>query len=290
MTLHYDLHSHSTASDGSLSPEALVERAAAQGVDVLALTDHDTTDGIAAARAAATATGLRLVAGVEVSVTWSHQTIHIVGLRVDPDDAALQAGLRRLGEFRRWRGEEIARRLGKAGIAGAYEGARAHAGGEILSRTHFARFLVESGHAPDVRRVFKRFLVSGRPGHVPGDWASLEEAVAWIRGAGGQAVLAHPARYRLSSGRRRQLIGEFRDCGGSGIEVVSGSHGPEDVRVMARFAEEFGLYASCGSDYHGPQNAYMELGSLPALPPGCRPIWESWSGAAEHAAAAGSRA
>ncbi len=276
MTLQYDLHSHSTASDGSLRPTELVQRAAAQGVDVLALTDHDTTAGLAEAQAAAQQAGIELVPGVELSVTWSHQTIHIVGLQIDPEDIALQAGIRRLGEFRQWRGEEIARRLGKAGIAGAYEGARAFAGGQILSRTHFARFLVESGHARDVRAVFKHFLVSGRPGHVPGEWAALEEAVGWICGAGGQAVLAHPARYRLSSSRRRQLIGEFRECGGRGIEVVSGSHGPQDVRVMARFAEDFDLYASCGSDYHGPQNAYMELGGLPPLPAECRPIWQSW--------------
>lgn len=279
MALHYDLHSHSTVSDGTLGPEALVERAAAQGVDVLALTDHDATGGLAAARDAARRCGIGLVNGVEVSVTWSHQTVHIVGLGINPDDAALQAGLRRLGEFRKWRGEEIARRLEKAGIHGAHEGALAFAGGEVLSRTHFAHFLVEAGHAPDVRRVFKRFLVSGKPGHVPGEWASLEEAVGWIRGAGGQAVIAHPARYRISAGRRRALFGEFRECGGVGVEVVSGSHGPEDVEVMARMARQFDLLASRGSDYHGPPSPYVELGKLAPLPEGCRPIWESWSGA-----------
>lgn len=276
MSLHYDLHCHSTVSDGTLTPDALVERAAAQGVDVLALTDHDATGGLAAARAAAERCGIRLVNGVEISVTWSHQTVHIVGLHIDPGNPALQAGLARLGEFRKWRGEEIARRLEKAGIAGAHEGALAFAGGEVLSRTHFAHFLVQAGHAPDVRRVFKRFLVSGKPGHVPGDWAGLEEAVGWITGAGGQAVIAHPARYRISAGRRRALFGEFRECGGVGVEVVSGSHGPEDARAMAELARRFELLASRGSDYHGPPSPYVELGRLPPLPESCRPIWETW--------------
>lgn len=280
MSLHYDLHSHSTVSDGTLSPEALVQRAAAQGVDVLALTDHDATDGLGAARAAAHRHGIELVNGVEVSATWAGQTVHIVGLHIDPDTPVLQRGLARLGAFRKWRGEEIARRLEKAGIAGAHAGALAHAQGDILSRTHFAHFLVEHGHAPDVRRVFKRFLVRGKPGHVPGEWAALEETLDWIHAAGGQAVLAHPARYRISAGRLRALIGEFRECGGAALEVVSGSHGPEDVRLMARLASQFDLLASCGSDYHGPPSPYIELGKLPRLPTGCVPIWESWESVA----------
>lgn len=283
MPLQYDLHCHSTASDGTLGPDALVERAAARGVDVLALTDHDTTAGLTVARAAAERCGIELVNGIEVSVTWSHQTVHIVGLHIDPGNQALQAGLKRLGAFRKWRGEEIARRLEKAGIAGAHAGALALAGGEVLSRTHFAHFLVQAGHAPDVRRVFKRFLVSGKPGHVPGEWAGLEEAVGWINGAGGQAVIAHPARYRISAGRRRALFGEFRECGGAGIEVVSGSHSAEDARAMAELTRQFELLASRGSDYHGPPSPYVELGKLAPLPDGCRPIWETWAdGARQH--------
>ncbi len=275
MSIDYDLHSHSRASDGTLTPTELVRRARAQGVGALALTDHDVTDGLAEAAREAAALGLQLVPGVEVSVTWNHQTVHIVGLNIDPGEPALAAGLARLQEFRQWRCEEIARRLEKRGIGGALEGARALATGSVVSRTHFARFLVAQGRAESVRDVFKRYLVHGKPGHVPGQWAPLEEAVGWIRGSGGQAVLAHPARYRLTATRRRQLAGEFRECGGEGIEVVSGSHSRDDVANMAQLARRIGLYASRGSDYHGPEQPYIELGRLPPLPEGCQPIWES---------------
>jgi predicted metal-dependent phosphoesterase TrpH len=274
--LHFDLHSHSTASDGTLSPAQLVRRARAQGVDVLALTDHDVTAGVAEAREAAAAVGLRLVPGVEVSVTWNHVTVHIVGLNVDPENAVLQAGLAGLRDYREWRGTEIARRLSKHGIEGALEGARAYAGGQTLSRTHFARFLVANGHAKDMYKVFNKFLTHNRPGYVPGEWASLADAVAWIRGAGGQAVIAHPARYRISATRLRQLIGEFKDCGGEGLEVVSGSHSAGDARGMAQYAKRFELAASRGSDYHGPEHPWVELGRLSPLPAGCIPIWEHW--------------
>ncbi|WJW76647.1 PHP domain-containing protein [Thiohalobacter sp. IOR34] len=276
MPVEYDLHSHSLASDGTLSPAALVARAAAAGVEVLALTDHDTTAGVAEARAAAMEQGIELVAGVEISVTWRRQTVHIVGLGVDPDDARLQSGLAGLCEFRAWRAEEIGRRLEKAGIADAWAGARRHARGVLISRTHFAHFLVEAGHAKSVRDVFKRYLVANRPGHVSGQWAALEDAVAWIRGAGGQAVVAHPARYRLSGTRLRQLLGEFRECGGVALEVVSGSHSTEEMHRMAGLARSLGLLASRGSDYHGPENPWIELGRVPALPTGCVPVWSDW--------------
>ncbi len=273
----YDLHSHSTASDGTLSPTELVQRAQAQGVDVLALTDHDTTDGIPEARRAAAAAGLRLVAGVEVSVTWNGATVHIVGLGVDVDNAALQAGLAELRRFRAWRGEEMARRLDKAGIPGALAGAQAFSQGEILSRTHFARFLVAEGHAKNMQKVFGKFLTQNRPGHVPGQWAALEDAVAWIRAAGGQAVIAHPARYRLSATRLRALIEAFKACGGEALEVVSGSHSAGDVQGMAQYARRYGLLASQGSDYHGPEQSWLELGRLPPLPADCIPVWVDWT-------------
>lgn len=276
-TPHYDLHSHSTASDGTLSPTELVLRARAQGVDVLALTDHDTTAGLAEAEAAAREVGLRLVPGVEISVTWNGVTVHIVGLNIDPENAALQAGLAGLREFRAWRSEEIARRLAKAGIEGALEGARAFAKGQILSRTHFARFLVQQGHAKDMHKVFSKFLTHNRPGYVPGEWATLADAVGWIRGAGGQAVIAHPARYKVSATRLRTLITEFKDCGGEGLEVVSGSHSLSDAQGMALYSRRFELAASGGSDYHGPEQPWLELGKLPPLPAGCRPIWENWA-------------
>lgn len=271
-----DLHTHSTASDGTLSPRALVERAAAAGVKVLALTDHDTTAGLAEAAAVAGELGVRLVPGVEISVTWGGRTVHVVGLGLDADNPELQAGLARLMEFRAWRAEEIGRRLERHGIEGAYEGARDLSNGRLIGRTHFARFLVSRGVARDTQSVFKRFLTSGKPGHVAGDWASLEEAVGWIRAAGGQAVLAHPARYDLRRTRLLRLLGDFRAHGGVGIEVVSGSHSRDDALNFARHAREQRLLASAGSDYHGPEQPWLELGRLPPLPEGCTPIWHDW--------------
>jgi hypothetical protein len=214
-----------------------------------------------------------LIPGVEVSVTWGGRTVHIVGLGIDARNDVLRTGLAGLLEYRGWRAEEIARRLAKAGYDGALEGARAYSNGTLIGRTHFARFLVDRGAARDVRGVFKHFLVEGKPGHVAGDWTTLEQALGWIRAAGGEAVIAHPARYKFTRTKMKRLLGEFRECGGSGIEVVSGSHSRDDSFVYARHAREEGLLASAGSDYHGPEQPWIELGRLPALPEGCRPIW-----------------
>ena len=271
-----DLHSHSTASDGTLTPEALMRRASAAGVQVLALTDHDTTAGIAEGQTAADRLGIRLIPGVEVSVTWGGRTIHVVGLNLDPANPRLQDGLGRLLAYRAWRAEEIGRRLAKQGIEGAYQGAKALSNGRLIGRTHFARFLVAQGRAADLRDVFSRYLVSGKPGHVAGEWATLEEATSWIHDAGGQAVIAHPARYRLTRARLLKLLGEFRECGGGGLEVVSGSHSRDETLSFARVAREQRLLASAGSDYHGPENPWIDLGRLPALPAGCTPIWHDW--------------
>ncbi len=268
-----DLHTHSTASDGTLSPTELVARAAAAGVTTLALTDHDTVAGVAEATAAAAEQGILLIPGVEVSVTWGGRTVHILGLAVDPTSADMLEGLARLQGYRGWRAQEIGRRLQKAGYPGAYEGARAEAAGSLIGRTHFARFLVRQGAADDMRGVFKRFLVSGKPGHVPGEWTTLELAAGWIRSAGGVAAIAHPARYDFTRSKMRRLLGEFRECGGLGLEVVSGSHSRDDYFLYARYAIENGLFASAGSDYHGPDKPWIELGQLPALPDGCTPIW-----------------
>ena len=284
-TRAYDLHTHSLYSDGQLSPAELVARAAANGVQVLGLTDHDVTAGLPEAAIAARDAGIELVPGVEVSVTWGSQTVHVVGLRIDARRAELQQGLLRLREFREWRAEEIGRRLAKAGIGDATAGARRYATGGLVSRTHFARFLVAAGHAPDMRGVFKKFLVHGKPGHVPGQWAALDEAIGWIRAAGGQAVLAHPARYKLTATRLKKLLGEFRAAGGAGIEVVCGSHSRDDVLRFAHLAQTFGLLASAGSDYHGPQDYYMDLGPLPPLPEGCTPLWATWGEPAARAPA-----
>ncbi len=272
----YDLHTHTFYSDGALAPAELVARAAANGVQVLALTDHDVTDGVPEAQAAAQQAGITLVPGVEISVTWGAQTVHVVGLQIDITHPGLQAGLARLREFREWRAEEIGRRLAKAGIPGAIEGARARAQRGLVSRTHFAQFLVAAGHAADVRSVFKKYLVHGKPGYVPGQWAGLDEAIGWIRAAGGQAVLAHPARYKITATRLKKLLGEFRDAGGAAIEVVSGSHSRDDMFRFAQLANSFCLLASSGSDFHGPHNYYMDLGPMPSLPDGCTPVWQAW--------------
>ena len=278
----HDLHSHSTASDGTLEPAQLVARAQAAGVDVLALTDHDTLDGYAAAAQAAANGAMCLLPGVEISVTWNAMTVHVLGLNVDPDCQVLQRGLGGLLAFRDWRAEEIARKLEKAGIAGALRGAERYRQGRILSRTHFAHYLVEAGRAASVREVFKRYLVAGKPGFVRGEWAALDAAVGWILAAGGLPVIAHPARYRLTRSKLARLVGEFRETGGVGIEVVSGSHSRDETLHMAAVSREHGLLASAGSDYHGPHNPWVELGQLRPLPQGCIPVWEaaSWPVAA----------
>ncbi len=276
MSIKFDLHTHPTASDGLCTPEILVARAAAAGIQVLALTDHDTIDGLAAAQVAAARHGLILIPGVEISVTWQGANIHVVGLNIDPQNPELLRGLESILAFRRWRAEEIGRRLAVQGIQGAYEGARALATGALVGRTHFARFLVAAGRAADVATVFKHYLVKGKPGHVHGEWARLEQAITWIRAAGGEAVLAHPARYKLTHTKLRLLLRHFMDFGGRGIEVVSGSQSQEEGYRLAGLAIKLGLCASLGSDYHGEDFSRIDLGRLPPLPSGCRPLWSDW--------------
>lgn len=276
MSLIVDLHSHSTASDGTLSPTDLVNQASTAGVDMLALTDHDTTTGIVEAVMTADPLDLMLIPGIEVSVTWNAHVVHIVGLGIDIENRQLQEGLKALCEFRDWRAVQIGDRLAQAGIEGAYEGAKALSNGRLISRSHFARFLVEKGHAPDVRRVFKRFLTHGKPGHVAGRWASLEDAVTWIHGAGGQAVIAHPARYPFTRTKLRRLIAEFKEIGGEALEVVSGSQSSDENQTMARHARDFELLGSAGSDYHGPESPWTGLGRVSPMPDGVTPIWQSW--------------
>ena len=272
----YDLHSHSTVSDGSLSPEQLVARAIDQGVDVLALTDHDGTEGITAAQAAAQGTKLSLVTGVEISVTWGSSTIHILGLKLDHKNEALQKGLKKIRDYRKERAFKIAERLEKSGISGAYEGASQYASPVMLGRVHFAKFLVDKGHAKNINDVFKRYLVRNKPGYVSGEWATLAQAVNWINGAGGQAVIAHPARYKMTATKLRRLITEFKELGGVGLEVVSGRQHPEEIKTLAKLANDFNLLASCGSDFHSPDNTWVELGRLPELPSSVNPIWKKW--------------
>lgn len=250
--------------------------AAARGVRVLALTDHDTTDGVTEAQAEAALLGVRLIPGIEVSVSWSSEVIHVVGLGVDPGAPALRAGIEEIGLARIARAEEMARKLELVGIGGALEGAMRHSGGGQIGRTHFARFLAGGGYASDVRTVFKHYLTPGKPGYVKGRWADLDRAVEWIRSAGGQAVIAHPARYSFTRTRLRKLLAQFCEFGGVGLEVVSGSHSRDECLTMARHARDFGLMGSVGSDYHGPEVMWRDLGAIPPLPEGLTPIWSEW--------------
>ncbi len=277
MSKVYDLHCHSTASDGTLTPQKLIQHAAEQGVDVLALTDHDTVAGLDEARQEADRQGIELINGLELSVTWKRQSLHIVALGVDVSYQPLLEGLKKIQDFRQWRGEEIARRLyKKANIPDALEGASEYAQGKLLSRTHFARFLVEKGYVKGMQDAFTRYLKRGKSGYVSSEWTDFEQGLKWIQEAGGQAVVAHPARYEMTGTKLRTMLGEFKECGGVAMEVVSGSHSKNDYYVMADLAKRFELLASAGSDYHGPENPWIELGRLPPIPEGCTPIWHDW--------------
>ena len=275
-----DLHSHSQRSDGALSPSALVQRAAARAVEVLALTDHDTVDGLDEAAASAQLHGVRLVPGVEISVTWSGRTLHVVGLGIDPSNARLRAGLQRVRAGRLQRAQAIASRLAALGMQGTLGAALALATNpDMVSRTHFARHLVATGHSKDMGSAFRRYLGEGRPAHVRHAWASLPEAVEWILAAGGHAVLAHPGRYGLRRARQRALFDEFRALGGIAVEVVAGSHSQDQVQMAAQLAVESGLLASAGSDFHSPEESWLDLGQLAPVPEGSRPLWQDprWS-------------
>jgi predicted metal-dependent phosphoesterase TrpH len=252
----------------------VVERAKAQGVELFALTDHDETGGLAEAASAARELGLNFVPGVEVSVTWGAQTVHIVGLGIDPANAVLVAGLAEVRSGRLRRAHEMADGLAAAGIPGALDGALAYAGNlDLVSRTHFARWLVSVGVCDDLREVFGKYLVAGKPGYVPHRWATLRQAIEWIRGAGGVAVIAHPGRYRFNDTELWAFVSEFRDAGGDAVEVATSNHSADQVRRFTRIAREFGLAASRGSDFHSPNESHVELGRVFALPDALVPVW-----------------
>ncbi len=278
--LDYDLHCHSNISDGTLTPAEVVDRAFSRGVKVLALTDHDDMDGLDEARSRALQHGMKFINGVEISVTWRKHTLHIVGLNIDPSCVPLQQGLLAVRSGRTERAMRMSDDLARAGISGVYQGAVKYAHNpNMIGRTHFARYLVESGHCKDVKSVFNRYLVTGKPGYVPHQWAALSDAISWINGSGGIAVLAHPGRYMVgkhSMGKKtmHELLAEFSALGGRALEVVTGSHTPEQYAEFARYADEFGLFASCGSDFHGPGESHRDMGRLPDLPLICRPVWE----------------
>ena len=273
--LNADLHCHSIVSDGTLSPEALASRAAANGVELWALTDHDEIGGQARAAAAARQHGLPYLTGTEISITFAGHTVHIVGLGFDADDAALRDGLQATRGGRGARAREMAAGLAAVGIHGAYEGALRYVGNpELISRTHFARHLVESGVCQDTHEVFRRFLTEGKPGFVPHRWSTLGDAVRWITGAGGVAVVAHPARYRFTPNEEYALLTEFKAHGGRAIEVVTGSHTSAEYVRYADVARELGFAASRGSDFHSPDESNIDLGGLPYLPGQLTPVWE----------------
>ena len=273
--LNADLHCHSVVSDGTLTPEALAARAKANGVQLWALTDHDEIGGQERAIASAKALDMKYLTGVEISITFAGKTVHIVGLGFDHTHTDLVQGLRNTRGGRAERAKEMSDGLAKVGIHGAYEGALKYAGNhELISRTHFARFLVESGVCKDTSEVFRKYLTENKPGFVPHRWASLENSVNWITGAGGVAVIAHPARYGFTANEEFALFTEFINHGGRGVEVITGNHSSADALQYADTALEFNLAASRGSDFHSPDESHTDLGTLPWLPGQLTPVWE----------------
>lgn len=272
--INADLHCHSVVSDGTLTPEELAQRAHANGVKLWSLTDHDELGGQERAKAAASALKMDYLAGVEISVTWMGQTIHIVGLGIDHQDPGILDGLKRTREGRGDRAKQMAEQLLQVGISGAYEGALHYAGNhDLISRTHFARFLVEQGVCKDTEQVFKNYLVEDKPGFVAHRWASLDQAISWIRQAGGVAVIAHPGRYKLNTIQRDELFQFFKEHGGAGIEVITGSHSPDQYQEYGKIAKQYGFLASRGSDFHDPSESHIDLGVLPLLPEHLTPVW-----------------
>lgn len=273
--LNADLHCHSVVSDGTLTPEDLAARAKANGVELWALTDHDEIGGQHRAAAAARAQGMAYLTGTEISVTFADTTVHIVGLGFDPDNAQLAQGLAATRGGRGERAKDMAEQLAQIGIKGAYEGALQFVGNPaLISRTHFARFLVEAKVCRDTSEVFRKYLVEGKPGYVPHRWAALGDAVRWITEAGGMAIIAHPARYKLTANEEYALFSEFKAHGGQGVEVVTGSHSAAEYVTYGAMAQEFGLAASRGSDFHSPDESHTDLGALPLLPGTLTPVWE----------------
>ncbi len=274
MTELYDLHSHSNASDGALSPTELVLRAQGQGVTALALTDHDTTAGLQEARLAAEQAGIRFIAGIELSASFENHCLHIVGLNIDPQQPDLVQGIAKQQYTRDQRAQKISEKLAKKGIPDAYPILRQVAGNGEITRLHFADFLVAQGRVASQQEAFDRYLSKGKPAYVPTLWASLPECVAWITAAGGVAVLAHPLRYKLSTKWINKALVAFKAAGGQGIEVVTGRASVDDIRLSYLHAAKHDLYASQGSDFHAPGNPYLELGRLAAMPTGAMPVWQ----------------
>ncbi|WP_323844839.1 PHP domain-containing protein [Microbulbifer magnicolonia] len=277
-----DLHCHSTASDGILSPAQLVSRAKSQGVTLLALTDHDTLGGLAEARQTGDQLGVSVLPGIEFSSRWGRRQIHIVGLNVDPTSTELREAIALRERLRRERAERIAERLEQRGFAGALAGARRLAGDGVIGRPHFARWLVQAGHVEDSARAFKRYLGAGKVGDVKVDWPQLEETIASIQAAGGSAVLAHPLKYGLTRTLLRRLLGDFLGSGGDAVELLCGRQNPVQTRELRQLLESVAaetgrshVHCSVGSDFHQPEQPWRELGCA-RLPEGVEPVWKLW--------------
>lgn len=276
MTQLYDLHCHSTASDGALSPTDLVKRAVEKGVTTLALTDHDTTSGLAEAQLSATVLKINLINGIEISAQWEKLGVHIVGLNINPEHDALQKIMTELHLMRTERAEKIAQKLAKKGIPNALSAVQKVASNEMITRVHFANFLISQAYVSSISEAFERYLGDGKVAYVSTTWTPLENAVQAIRAAGGIAVLAHPLRYKLTATRMKKLLGIFKNAGGQGMEVVTGRYNPDEMRVLANYATQFELAGSVGSDFHSPINPWLELGKLAELPTSVKPVWELW--------------
>ncbi len=276
MRLVYDLHTHTTASDGELSPKELVIKAKANGVDVLAITDHDTTEGIAEAEIEACKQNIRLLPGIELSVSWMDKNFHIVGLGIDPDNEKLKISLTETKELRQQRAIEIGKKLEKIGVTKAYYEAKELAGTHTLTRSHFARVLINQGFAKDSREVFKKYLIHNKPGFVKTNWLEMASGIQLIKDSGGEAILAHPMRYNITASWLRRFLVAFKEAGGIGIEVVTGSSNTDEIATTAAYARRFELSGSAGSDYHGFDNTWVKLGQLAAMPESVTPVWGKW--------------
>ncbi len=271
-----DLHAHSTASDGELAPDALVKRAAQNGIETLALTDHDTVAGLVKAYAAAMQYNIKLINGIELSARWNNKTIHIVGLNIEADNKTMIDATVQLNQLREERAVKIGEKLEKVGINNAFKETKRLAGTGTVTRQHFAQFLVNNGHAKSHADVFKRFLVNNKPGYVSVDWPELDETICNIHSAGGVAVIAHPLRYKMTATKLRKLISEFKVLGGEAIEVVTGNNNKNEISTVSNYAKKYNVAASIGSDFHNCKSPWAQLGNLTALPPDLTPVWELW--------------
>jgi predicted metal-dependent phosphoesterase TrpH len=277
MALNIDLHSHSFESDGELPPAAVAARAHQNGVDWWSLSDHDETRGLTEAAEAASQLGMGFIPGVEISANFCEKTIHIVGLNIDPQHPVLAEGLARIRQTRVDRARKVAQLLTDCGITDAWEGALSHVDNpNLISRVHFARHLLDQGHVKTLQQAFDRYLGDGKRAFVPTQWVPLAQAVQWICAAGGKAVLAHPGRYRYKPAQADALFSAFKEAGGQGIEVITGSHSPAQYDYYSRVALSYGFEASRGSDFHAPGAGRVDLGRMPDLPANLTPVWHDW--------------